>query len=95
MCSATKTFSKINEARSSEEAEREELQTFDLLARCEEDCLAAIAVDPGDKKACFRLAKCRDFQRRWRLRRDVGGAASVDGGDAEQDRRCALGWIAL
>lgn len=45
-----------------------------LLAQCETDCLGAIEVDPTDKKAMFRLAKCRDLRRQERCRRLRGTA---------------------
>lgn len=35
-----------------------------LLEGCESDCLKAIEVDAGDKKACLRLERCRELRRR-------------------------------
>ncbi|CAN0140093.1 unnamed protein product [Ectocarpus sp. 6 AP-2014] len=47
-----------------------------LLEECESDCLRAIEVDAGDKKARLRLDKCRELRRRCYR----GGLASASAG---------------
>ena len=62
-----------------------------LLEGCESDCLKAMEVDNGDKKARLRLDKCRDLRRRCYR----GGLASAAAGKegcstvySRQDERC-------
>ncbi|CAM9952108.1 unnamed protein product, partial [Ectocarpus sp. 8 AP-2014] len=47
-----------------------------LLEECESDCLRAIEIDAGDKKARLRLDKCRELRRRCYR----GGLASASAG---------------
>lgn len=44
---------------------KEEMHAASLLEQCEDDCLSAIQMDAGDKKAQFRLARCREMRRKW------------------------------
>lgn len=59
--------------------------TLALLERCESDCLSAIELDALDKKAHFRLARCREMRRRC-CKGEV--AASVQGEGAEHKETC-------
>lgn len=61
-----------------------EQRAIALLDQCEEDCLKAIEVNATDKKALFRLAKCREIRKRCRR---GGMAAASSGSDTEQERR--------
>lgn len=61
-----------------------EQRAIALLDQCEEDCLRAIEVNATDKKALFRLAKCREIRRRCRR---GGMATASSGSDTEQERR--------
>lgn len=62
-----------------------------LLEGCESDCLKAIEVDAGDKKARLRLDKCRDLRRRCYRGGLASAAAGRDGCStvySRQDERC-------
>lgn len=82
------------ERRTQEETDdvRRSLQlSLALLEECESDCLRAIEVDAGDKKARLRLDKCRELRRRCYR----GGLASASAGregcstaHSRQDERC-------
>lgn len=60
---------------------------LELLDQCESDCLKAIEVNTGDKKALFRLATCREKRRLCRRRGTLTLDTSTS--DNEEDRRCA------
>lgn len=60
---ARKDFRK-SERAAEDEVERDEARL--LLKQCEEDCLRAIEFDGGDKKARFRLTRCRELKDRCR-----------------------------
>ena len=68
-----------------EEEEEEEEKALVLLGQCERDCLSAIEIDAVDKKAHFRLARCREMRRR--CRREGLAAALGEEKDVEQERR--------
>ena len=62
-----------------------------LLEECESDCLKAIEVDAGDKKARLRLDRCRDLRRRCYRGGLAAVAAGRDGSStnySRQDEKC-------
>ena len=73
------------EERRKEREEEEEEKALALLERCESDCLSAIEIDAADKKAHFRLARCREMRRRCR-RQGLAAALGEENG-LEQERR--------
>lgn len=82
------------EGRQVKEAESTRLvleSSLALLEDCESDCLKAIEVDAGDKKARLRLERCRDLRRRC-YRGGLAAAAAGRGGSStnysRQDERC-------
>lgn len=82
------------EGRQAKEAKSTRLaldSSLALLEVCENDCLKAIEVDAGDKKARLRLDRCRDSRRRCYRAGLVAAAAGREGcstGYSRQDERC-------
>eukprot|EP00903_Cladosiphon_okamuranus_P015379 g14205.t1 len=87
------SFGGAGERRRLKEAESTRFaleSSFALLEECESDCLKAIEVDAGDKKARLRLERCRDLRRRC-YRGGLAAAAAGRGGSStnysRQDER--------
>lgn len=80
--SAGHVYSDRQKARNaSSEAETEEKRvkvvSMQLLEQCEADCLRALELDATDKKARFRLARCRELQQQEQANRRAATATNT------------------